>query len=531
MKTKSSCTQNDPTSRPSLTSRGRRAISLASVSTFLVLAVGSAIAAPAIFGELARVSGRSPFPEDCGAHSLDPTGGDIEAATPQIDSEVEPHIAVDPTDPDTMISAWIQDRHPDGGGGRSNVVGVSKDGGRSWKQVVVPGISGCTGGRYARATDPWLDFGPDGVAYLASLSFEQTEPSTILVSTSADGGETWGTPGEVTGIEQNTSNDRQALTAHPTIPGRAYVAWVKRVPFHPEGANTAMLSSTSDHGKSWSTPTPLFAAGAFVLPVGSEILVLPDGTLLHVFSLMNLLDATLPEGAPRVPFRIMVQRSTDDGVSWSLPQVLGGGTRTIARDPDTREVVIAWGSMPSADVAPDGTVYVSWGDLDSVERRIEVVSSRDGGNTWTDPTAAATSPADLMLPALAVGHGGTVAITYYSFENDVPGDSELTTDVWFVHSQDGGATWERSHLAGPFDMRQAPLNGGYTVGDYTGLDAIPGPGNSDGHGLERFAAALSLAPPIALEGQSDIFVVTTTVSRKGRSGGGSPERSMHRASE
>jgi len=175
---------------------------------------------------------------------------------------------------------------------------------------------------------------------------------------------------------------------------------------------------------------------------------------------------------------------------------------------------------------------VSWGDLDSVPRRIEVVSSRDGGNTWTDPTAAATSPADLMLPALAVGHGGTVAVTYYSFENDVPGDSELTTDVWFVHSKDGGATWERSHLAGPFDMRQAPMNeGARTVGDYTGLDAIPGTGKSEGHGLERFAAALSLAPPIALEGQSDIFVVTTTVSGKGRSGGGSPERSMHRASE
>ena len=464
---------------------------------------------------------------------MDPTGGDIEAATPQIDSEVEPHIAVDPTDPDTMISAWIQDRHPEGGGGRSNVVGVTKDGGRSWKQVVVPGISGCTGGRYARATDPWLDFGPDGVAYLASLSFEQTEPSTILVSTSADGGETWGTPGEVTGIEQNAYNDRQALTAHPTIPGRAYIAWVKRVPFGVDAQNTAMFASTSDHGKSWSTPTPLFASGAFVMPVGSEILVLPDGTLLHVFSLLNYsVDYRLPEGAPRVPFRIMVQRSTDDGVSWSLPQVLGGGARVFPRDPDTGAVLAAWVSMPSADVAPDGTVYVSWGDLDSVPRRIEVVSSQDGANTWTDPTAAATSPADLMLPALAVGHGGTVAVTYYSFENDVPGDSELTTDVWFVHSKDGGATWERSHLAGPFDMRQAPMNGGgRTVGDYTGLDAIPGTGSSKAHGLEKFAAALSLAPPIAVEGTSDIFVVTTTVSRQGRSGGGSPEPSMHRASE
>lgn len=122
-------------------------------------------------------------------------------------------------------------------------------------------------------------------------------------------------------------------------------------------------------------------------------------------------------------------------------------------------------------------------------------------------------------------------MTYYSFENDVPGDSELTTDVWFVHSQDGGATWERSHLAGPFDMRQAPLNGGYTVGDYTGLDAILGVGKSDGHGLEKFAAALSLAPPVAVEGKSDIFVVTTTVSGQGRGGDRVPGRSMHRASE
>jgi hypothetical protein len=495
------------------------------------LIMGTAVAAPAFVRALSRVSGVSPFPDDCGAHSLDPTGGDIEAATPQIDSEVEPHIAVDPTDPDAMISAWIQDRHPDGGGGRSNVVGVTKDGGRTWKQVVVPGISGCTGGTYARATDPWVDFGPDGVAYLASLSFEQTDPSTVLVSTSSDGGETWGAPAEVTPPGQNIYNDREALTAHPTIPGRAYITWAKRVPFGVEAANTAMFSSTSDHGETWSTPMPMFASGPYVLPVGSEILVLPDGTLLHVFSLTNFSDGLLPVGAPRVPFRIMVQRSTDDGASWSLPQVLGGGTRRHPRDPDTNEAIAASGDFPSNDIAPDGTAYISWGDLDSSPRRILVVSSRDGGRTWTEPSAAAKSKADPMLPALAVGHRGTVAVTYYSFENDVPGDEELTTDVWFVHSHDGGETWERTHLAGPFDMRQAPLNGGHTVGDYTGLDAIPGVGRSDAHGLEGFAAALSLAPPIALEGQSDIFVVTTTAPGHGRASEKAPDQSMHRASE
>jgi hypothetical protein len=70
-----------------------------------------------------------------------------------------------------------------------------------------------------------------------------------------------------------------------------------------------------------------------------------------------------------------------------------------------------------------------------------------------------------------VDSNGVVAVTYYDFRNDVAADAALTTDYWIVHSHDGGATFTEDHLAGPFDLHQAPYARGYFVGDYQGLDA------------------------------------------------------------
>ena len=64
-----------------------------------------------------------------------------------------------------------QDRWSNGGA-RGTVAVVSKDGGRTWRTVVPPGVSLCAGGRYQRASDPWVDFSPNGVAYFMSLVTE-----------------------------------------------------------------------------------------------------------------------------------------------------------------------------------------------------------------------------------------------------------------------------------------------------------------------------------------------------------------------
>ena len=54
-----------------------------------------------------------------------------------------------------------QDRWSNGGA-RGDVARVSLDGGASWSPVVIPGVSRCSGGEFLRASDPWVDFSPDG---------------------------------------------------------------------------------------------------------------------------------------------------------------------------------------------------------------------------------------------------------------------------------------------------------------------------------------------------------------------------------
>src|SRR4030095_10736262 len=105
------------------------------------------------------------------------------------------------------------------------------------------------------------------------------------------------------------------------------------------------------------------------------------------------------------------------------------------------------------------------------------LSYSDGaGQRWPAPTKHNQTPSGTFTdqafePAVHVNSDGVVAISYYDFRNDVAGDRRLTPDPCLIHSHDGGGTWFESHLAGPFDMHQAPYARGYFVGDYQGLDS------------------------------------------------------------
>jgi hypothetical protein len=99
-------------------------------------------------------------------------------------------------------------------------------------------------------------------------------------------------------------------------------------------------------------------------------------------------------------------------------------------------------------------------------------------------------------PAIAVDSHGTVGVTWYDMRNDRPGDDALTADVWFAHSNDHGATWRQTHIAGPTDLRPADLPVPNYVGEYQGLAALRGRG---------FAAIFTLAAPQARNGPTDIF--------------------------
>src|SRR6184192_816949 len=113
-------------------------------------------------------NGNSPFA------SCDISGFLIPGETNFVNTELEPWVAVNPTDPSNIIGVYQQDRYTFGGA-RGLAAAVTHDGGLTWAATYPP-FSACAGGTeanggdYQRASDPWVTFSPDGVAYFISLS-------------------------------------------------------------------------------------------------------------------------------------------------------------------------------------------------------------------------------------------------------------------------------------------------------------------------------------------------------------------------
>src|SRR5437763_16444183 len=109
------------------------------------------------------------------------------------DAEVEPSIAIDPSDAKHLIGAWQQDRWSNGGA-NGVVSAVTFDGGHTWKQTTAK-FTLCSGGSYQRGTDPWVSIGPSGTAFLIVYAFDQDKVNrAMLVSRSNDRGLSWEEP-------------------------------------------------------------------------------------------------------------------------------------------------------------------------------------------------------------------------------------------------------------------------------------------------------------------------------------------------
>src|SRR5262245_21535114 len=99
-----------------------------------------------------KVSGPSPFAPQCSE-----TG----PGTLHWNSEVLPHLAVNPRNPAHVVGTYQQDRWSSTAA-QGVLTTTSFDGGRTWRQSI-PATSECSGGvNLKRATDSWVSVAPDG---------------------------------------------------------------------------------------------------------------------------------------------------------------------------------------------------------------------------------------------------------------------------------------------------------------------------------------------------------------------------------
>src|SRR2546425_1544605 len=449
-----------------------RVLVLLASPILLVLTASQVWAASAVL-----VSGTNPF-LGC------PFGG-AEGSVYYPNAEVEPFVAVNPTSPSKMVGVFQQDRWSDAGA-HGLVAARSSDGGNSWSTNFAA-FSTCSGrlaiDSYDRASDPWVTFDTSGNVYQISLSISAHQSiSAVLVSKSTDGGASWSS---ATTLIRDTSglhfDDKESITGDPTRAGYVYAVW-DRGTFPSDNRNPRsflgshayrgqpMFSRTIDGGQTWSAPIGM--ANQNIFTIGNQIAVLPNGTLVDIFQ--NFQGSGVQPSPNHATEAVMVSR--DAGLTWSQPIDIANWSPELTIDPDNRKPVRTGNGLPNLAVDPNsGTIFVTWEDgRFSADGHADVAFSKstDGGHKWSTPIKVNQSPAGVQAftPTIAVSADGTVGITYYDFRNNTSVQG-VPTDVWFIHSHNGGATRTEQHVAGFFPIETAPLATGYFLGDYEGLAA------------------------------------------------------------
>jgi BNR repeat-like domain len=496
----------------------RSAMALASIASVLMVAALPAYAgAPLQWSGIERVSPvNSPYTPGCAGS----TSGVNYAGT-----EVEPWIAVNPTDPGNAIAVWQQDRFSNGG---SNGLRAAFSQDNQWATPVnQPAFSRCAGGTgetggYERATDPWVAFNSDGsTAYFMSLSLDisQDNDHAMTVSRSFDGGAHWEAVPKI--LRRDTSlnvlNDKNSLTADRFNPDKAYAIWDRLVfpnekakgqSFENAGAfyGPTWFTRTVDGGDTWEPAHIIWDpaqerhdGGRNDQSIGNQIVQTGNKVLVDVFDWLNNDNA----GGNRKGAKVAVLRSTDHGATWSDHAiVVARFIPGVVRDPTTGDLVRSGDIIPENAADPrttppgDKLVYVVWqGASASSPSSVFFSKSTDAGKTWSAPKIInKVQSTQAFTPSVRVDSNGAITVTYYDFRNDTS-STPLTTDYWSIVSRDGGETWDESHIDGPFDHRGAARANGFFLGDYAGLDA----GNSD-----VFQAVFGKATGTFAEPASDI---------------------------
>lgn len=390
---------------------------------------------------------------------------------------------------------------------------TSMDGGKTWKNVVLPGLTVMTGAQgkleiMDSAGDPAIAFGPDNTVYYANIVFSRlTTANGIAVNVSHDGGLTWGKPKIVRldGVAADGSakptkyfNDKEWIGVDPKS-GRVYVTWT-RFTFADEEqeeyrGSPIVVSTSPAGGGSWSSirtigPKVGQLQGHFApYSQGSVPQVGKDGTLYVAFE--GAVCRTLQCNSRGDHDATVVARSTDQGRTSKLTEVgvnfdfptnpdVGRGTLTgevfrvnsypgFAIDRKTGRLHVVWADDRNGSYDENGRSIQTNGDVLS--------SSSSDGRTWSRVRTTGSSQ-DEVFPWVAAAQGRT-ATSFYTRRYDpidvATGVYGVGLDYAMVGSGLTGTKRLTTQTADPriqftsFGLISHNVLSGVFIGDYSGI--------------------------------------------------------------
>jgi hypothetical protein len=242
-------------------------------------------------------------------------------------TEVEPHVLANGT---TLVSAFQTGRISPGG---ATAIGwaTSSNGGTTWTHGFLPGLTtGNGGGPFNAASDPAVAYDPKhGVWMISSLPIVNSGTTTaVVVSRSIDGGLTWGNPVDVGPAVNSSDKNWIVCDSTSTSPfyGNCYVEWD-----NPDSGDEIMMSTSIDGGMTWGTATTTSnrADG-----IGGQPLVQPNGTVVVPIETSGISAFTSSNGGASwsAPVTVSnIQWHTDEGGirSGPLPSAAIDGAGTV----------------------------------------------------------------------------------------------------------------------------------------------------------------------------------------------------------
>ena len=396
----------------------------------------------------------------------------VRVSDPDAINPAEVTIAINPKNPDNIVAASFQAGRPP----RPRYASynyVSMDGGKTWKTVPVEDPKGLTQG------DDAIYFSSDGIAHHIHLSFVgirvPTPPraeSGMLVESSKDGGLTWSE--SVPAINHVNSvipfEDKPGIVVdnapQSKYRGNVYLAWTRFDVYgssDPDCHSHIYFSRSTDAGKTFAMPIRI-SDGAGDCRDG-------DNTV------EGAVPAVGPNGEVYVvwagPLGLVFKKSVDGGLTFSKDRVIGqmpGGWDFSVEGLDRANGMPVTG-VDLSNGPNKGALYVNWIDARNGDPDVFVISSRDGGETWSAPTRVNDDPLKngrvQFFTWMSVDPvDGSVNVVFYD-RRDTEG---ALTKVILARSVDGGKTFVNHKI----DQPAFACDPKVFFGDYTGISAYNG---------------------------------------------------------
>ena len=384
----------------------------------------------------------------------------------------EVSIAINPKNPDNMVAASFQiGRPPAPRAGSSHY--VTFDGGKTWKTVPTPNPSNLVQG------DDVVVFSSDGIAYHVHLSFEGIRlarptraESGMIINVSKDGGNTWtGGTAAINHINSVTPFEDKPGVVVDNAPGsnakgNVYLAWTRFDVYgsnNPEHHSQIYFTRSTDQGQTFSMPFRISDTGGDC--VDSD----------------NTVEGAVPAVGPRGeiyvvwagPLGLVLDKSNDGGLTFGKDKVIGDipGGWDFSIDGLARANGMPVTGVDLSDGPNKGTLYVNWIDARNGDPDVFVMSSRNGGDTWSKPVRVNDDPVKngraQFFTWMAVDPAdGSINVVFY----DRRDGSGTQTGVTLARSVDGG----KSFVNHKIDLPLFAMNSRVFFGDYGSISAYQG---------------------------------------------------------